>query len=171
MKMDKRATIIAAVRTMAINAGVEFDEDVAKIYILALEPFSISNIEGALRRVLVDWIWSRMPPIGYFLQRLPGFHGDDRHARDVAEGNKILAHLSYSGATKNPDLSDPITKYLMENRWRYSSWAATVPESELKWWLREFVEAYEAFDGVGVDLLEMVDGRVKKLASGIGGDL
>ena len=68
--------------------------------------------------------------------------------RALVEANNILTHLRYNGATRTPDMQDPITKDLMTNRWPYRAWASRVIESELKWWVKEFCDAYRSFTRV-----------------------
>jgi len=55
----------------------------------------------------------------------------------------------------------------MTFRWKYQTWAATVAESELKWWRKEFLEAYQAHAENGG--AQMLGGNVKlkQLAAGI----
>ena len=62
------------------------------------------------------------------------------------EVDKILCHFRQYGGSRHPELADPVSKHLMSNRWPYSNWASTVLESEIKWWQREFIEAYNAYN-------------------------
>lgn len=70
--------------------------------------------------------------------------------RAEIEAGKVLDHLHRYGKGGIPEFGDPITRHLMTTRWRYGSWAAYVIESDLKWWHKDFVRAYQAHT-VGVD--------------------
>ncbi|SMC74789.1 hypothetical protein SAMN02746065_10931 [Desulfocicer vacuolatum DSM 3385] len=57
---------------------------------------------------------------------------------------KILIDLRYHGKSRSPFFDDPITRHLMNHRWRYYAWAAHVKEDDLKWLYRDFIRAYKA---------------------------
>lgn len=88
--------------------------------------------------------YGRMPTYAEIVQAIQGEPPKIEH-KALAEAIRIIGHLRYNGATTWPDLSqDPVTERLMTTRWPYKTWAAQVLESELKWWAKEFVEAYQA---------------------------
>ena len=85
--------------------------------------------------------------------------------RALAVANSIVSHLNQWGASKHPDLKgDSIAMELLDRRWPYKRWAATVLESELKWWVKDFSEAYRAYSESGAQPL--IDGpeELKKIA-------
>ena len=57
----------------------------------------------------------------------------------------VLKKLRCYGRDAHVDFKDPITFALMTTRWRYNSWAGEVMEHDLKWWRKEFIEAYQAY--------------------------
>jgi hypothetical protein len=90
--------------------------------------------------------YGRMPTYAEIVQAIQGEPPKLEH-KALAEANRIISHLHYNGATSWPELSkDPITKHLMATRWPYKTWASQVLDSELKWWAKEFVEAYQAHE-------------------------
>ncbi len=150
-------------KALAINAGVDLTEDVLKLYRAALKGFSIEQISSAVKGVLLTWRYNRMPPLAVIIDYIDGppVKIEDKA---LVEANKIIEHLNFNGARTHPRLDDPITKYLMTRRWPYQNWVANVLESELKWWVKEFCEAYRAHDG---DPEKLIEGpaEIRKLAS------
>ena len=82
------------------------------------------------------------------------------------EADKIIAHLNFNGAGVFPKFNDPITNYLMTRRWPYQNWAKDILESEIKWWVKEFCEAYKAHDGDPEILIEGSP-EIRKIAGGL----
>ena len=80
---------------------------------------------------------------------------------------RIISHLRTYGATRFPPLDDdPIAKDLMTRRWPYHVFASNVSESELKWWQKEFMEAYRAGSEAG---FQITMPKLKQIADGIFG--
>jgi hypothetical protein len=102
----------------------------------------ISVAAQTIMRTKID-TYGRMPTYAELLAAICG-QAPTIEQRATAEANRIIAHLHIHGAKTCPDFTDPITKWLMENRWPYKTWASQVPERELTWWAKEFVKAYEA---------------------------
>ena len=142
--------------------------DVLRLYGMALDPFAPEQIEQAAIAVLWAWRWNRMPPVAVILDEIPGAKIPGIEHKALAEANRIVAHLQLHGKTVVPVLPDPITRHLMTSRWPYQRWAATVLESELKWWVKEFVEAYQAVEMTGPPPAA-IPNTVRKLLAAIGG--
>jgi len=85
----------------------------------------------------------------------------------IQEADNILKHLKYNGASKIPVFNDPVTKYLMKTRWRWYQWASTVLDSELKWWHKEFVAAYNSYDATQIKQIGTPIKKVSKLIENI----
>lgn len=84
--------------------------------------------------------------------------------------NEIIAHLHAHGSRTFPKLNDPIAKYLMTKRWPYYEWSAAVIEDELKWWTKEFCEAYKSYlamENITMPLLDSGKEDIKKLVQNI----
>jgi len=76
----------------------------------------------------------------------------------------IVSHLKIYGLTKLPNLSgDDIAIHLMTKRWPYKAWASEVLESELKWWVKEFSEAYRAYTETEAPIQIEAPRKVKEL--------
>lgn len=83
--------------------------------------------------------------------------------QDIAtiEADKIISHLKFYGASKLPQIDNPVSKYLMKNRWNYRKWAANILEKEIVWWKKEFIESFKSFQKV--ENLELIEKSNKAL--------
>lgn len=111
----------------------------------ALQDYSIGQIEVAANELMRIHRYNTMPTVGDFIKVIDHPSGhlslDDRAE---IEAGKVLKHLRWYGCSRLPRFDDPVTRHLMNSRWRYSSWASWVMEADLKWWHREFLQAYKA---------------------------
>jgi len=107
--------------------------------------FTIEQIQAGAYRLLRDRKYKGLPTYAEFIEAIAG---KKPKIGDVAivVADKIISHLQQYGSGKFPDLAgDKTALYLMTRRWPYQSWASEVLTSELKWWVKEFVEAYSAY--------------------------
>ncbi len=112
--------------------------------------------------------YGRMPTYAEIVQAIQGEPPKIEH-KALAEANRIIGHLRYNGAIAWPDLSqDPVTERLMTTRWPYKAWASQVLESELKWWAKEFVEAYQAEHATGRQPSPQIPHQATALLEGVG---
>ncbi len=125
------------------NYSAELSRVGLKLRFEALRGYAIEQIEAAAVKLLRTRKFTTMPTVADFVEAIDGQAPSIEH-KALSEANRIIAHLNIHGATTWPDLTDPITKRLMITRWIYPRWASQVLESELKWWAKEFVAAYQA---------------------------
>lgn len=90
------------------------------------------------------------------------------------EADKVLEKLKYQGRTGKADFEDKITQNLMVTRWPYKSWSSSLKTDDIKWWRKDFIEAYQSYyEKVKAEgmLLENSNqeriGKLEKLACGI----
>jgi len=168
MNQHDKIRFTAAMKALAVNASVEITKDTLRLYFEALKDFDISEIETGTHKLLLEWEYNRMPPLSALVKKIQG-EQPKIEDRALVEANKILDHLRLYGATKWPEMSDPITRQLMSTRWHYLKWAGQVVESELKWWVKEFVEAYQSTNAVN-PALEIPE-QIRPLLKIIGGEI
>lgn len=134
-----------------------------------LNEFSIEQIEAAAKKIIRIRKYTKMPPVAEFFEAIQGNQETKIEDKALIIAHKIIANIGQKGCKHFPDLQDdPIAKHLMTTRWPYYSWATYVLESELKWWTREFCEAYRAYSDTGVPLQIEAPESIKKLTEGIG---
>ena len=138
----------------------------ARIYWQVLEPFSDSQCQDAFDKAIQTCKF--FPKPAELIELIPG-EAVPIEDKATVIATEILAHLQKWGSSRHPDLKDdPISMHLMANRWPYKKWAANILESELKWWSKEFVEAYRAYNSSDVPFQIDAPEDVRKLTEGIG---
>lgn len=165
----------SCMKAMFLNAGQENIEDpaVAKLYFKALSDFSIEQVETAVLKAMRAWKSSKVIPIGVIVEQLESQAGKPED-KALVIANEIVSHLKRNGSRVYPSLDhDPIASRLMATRWPYRQWASEVLESELKWWVKEFCEAYASYSAVGDKVPEIALNTyaAKQLVSGIGKEI
>ncbi|MFH1984801.1 MAG: hypothetical protein ABIL58_23415 [Pseudomonadota bacterium] len=164
--MEKQR-IVSILKALAINSGVELTENTIRLYWIALKDISAEALEAAVVEVLKTWAYNRMPPLCEIRKHIPGACTPEIEHRAIAEANRIVAHLQRCGAGVTPQMTDPITIDLMTHRWPYRRWASQIADSELKWWVKDFVQTYQAADACGPSCL-MIPHDVRALLGPIG---
>lgn len=153
---------------LADNFGAELSKPGLKMRFEALKALSIEQVDQVAMKILATKKYRSMPTVAEFLEYLQPAQSLGMNSRAQIEADKIISHLKQYGASMWPKLSDPITRHLMTHRWPYGRWASTVLESEIKWWVKEFIEAYKAYkENGGQELLE-APVEIKQLTEGIG---
>lgn len=134
---------------LADNFGASVTKEGLSLRFEALKAYSIEQISRAATRLLIarKETYPPIPKVSEFIEAIENNGRQKVEHRQKAEiqANVVLDYLKQYGRAGHASFEDPITQHLMTTRWKYKSWAATVPESELKWWRKEFIEAYEAF--------------------------
>ena len=169
MTENDKPKFASIMRGLALNCDMDMSKEKMAFYFKNLKQFTIIRIEQAARVILGTWEYNKIPPIAVFVKAI---HDDQSQIEDQAtiQANIIVGHLNNYGASKMPRLIDPVSKWLMENRWPYLSWASNILESELKWWTKEFKEAYLSIstNGGKKQLKIEINPNVKKLIQNIG---
>ena len=147
--------------------GKEISDSLKTIYWEILKPYSDKQCIEAFKKAIS--LCKFYPKPAELIEFLAGKTNQAEANKAQIEVDKIISNLKFYGATKYPDLTDPITKHLMTKRWPYKNWAANVIESELKWWVKEFCEAYNAYQSTGdVPVKIEVQPNVLKLVESVG---
>ena len=172
MNKEERKEFAEILYGLAGNFGDTVDDHTAKIWARGFESegISLDQIRQAAMKILKTRTIAKMPTFAEFLQAIQGSSKDNAHA----QADIVLEVLQQQGSRINPEFSDPVTAHLMSTRWRWERWAPYVKEDEIKWWRKEFIEAYQAYAG-RPEMVEHVKKvaapqRLKRLASGIGNE-
>ncbi len=137
------------------------------IFWKALEPFDDQQCKAAFTRAIAECKW--MPKPAELIELMPGGAAQVEDRATVV-ATEILSHLQVWGSSKFPDLNgDEIAMHLMTGRWEYKRWASSILESELKWWAKEFVEAYRSYQATDAPLRIEGSPQLKQLIRDIGG--
>jgi len=130
-----------------------------------LNEFSIDQVEAAARKIMATRKYTKMPPVAEFIEAINGNQANQVEDRAEIQATYVISCIGQ----KHPVFNDPVTAHLMLKRWNWSTWAPAVLESELKWWAKEFKEAYRAFSGSETPLQIEAAPEIKKLIATIGG--
>ena len=161
--MDEKR-FAAAMKALAINSGVELPKDVMTLYFKALKHIPDAEFEKGVKKVLLTWVYNRIPPLAIIVEAING-----NKENQLADRAEIQATFVISSIGKYDTVfEDKITKHLMSTRWAFKTWGSQVLESELKWWVKEFKDAYIAFSGPETPLQIEATPDVKSLLEGIG---
>jgi len=133
-----------------------------------LADFAIGQVEQAAKQIMLTRKYTKMPTIADFVEAIKNEPKVEDKALVIA--SEIVSNVKEHGAGVFPYLADDkVAMHLMTRRWPYREWAAQVLESELKWWIKEFCEAYRAFDVNKLLSIENMTAPedVKQLAGGL----
>uniref|UniRef100_A0A6H1ZKF8 Uncharacterized protein n=1 Tax=viral metagenome TaxID=1070528 RepID=A0A6H1ZKF8_9ZZZZ len=145
-----------------------------------LKSFSIGQVEGAAKKIMFSRKYTKMPPIAEFIEAIQGNNTNQIEDRAEIQATLVLERSRnfqayeiapgiWSNNEKPAVFEDPVTQYLMTKRWPFLNWKANLLESEVKWWVKEFKEAYRAFSGSETPLQIEAPEEIKKLVANIGG--
>jgi len=129
-----------------------------------LKNYSIDQVESAAKQIILIRKYTKMPPVAEFIEAIEG-QKSKIEDKALVIANNIISHLRTHGSHIFPKIEDPIALKLMKNRWPYYEWASTVLESELKWWVKEFCEAYKSYSVIESPPAIEAPNDVKKLVN------
>jgi hypothetical protein len=123
--------------------GVQVSKPALKLMFNALQEYEINEVQYAAGQVLKTHKFNTFPPVAKFIEFLkaPELSPEDKA---IVEADTVIACLRRWGRTKSPNFENPVTQFLMTKRWKYQTWASQVAESELPWFKKEFVSAFQA---------------------------
>jgi hypothetical protein len=134
----------------------------------AMKEFSIDEIASAATKLVKTRTMMGMPTVAEFIVAM-GLQAPAVTDAANEQATAVMKQIRDLGSYRTPVFDDPITKSLMASRW---SWAAvcSMTEAELKWWTKDFVEAYQANTRTDTQHRIECDNtpRLKLLAGGIG---
>jgi len=143
-------------------------ETMSNFYWTALKPFKDNECEKAFNMAIASCKF--FPKPAELIEFIVGNKKQlEQQKQDKAtiEADKILSHLKTYGGSKYPEITDPVTKHLMNHRWNYKTWATQILESEIVWWKKEFINSYNSFSATE-KLIENPEGRILKIVDGVG---
>lgn len=124
---------------------------------------SLGEIKQAAMHILHTRKYTKMPTYADFMQAINGNPED----KAESQANEIMREIRSVGFYGTPVFSDPITRELMSGRFSFQSMCQQA-ESELKWTLKTFKEAYLAYERNEKSLRIQCDAEIQKLIENIG---
>jgi hypothetical protein len=142
MEKINRSEFAEILYGMAANFGDVIDEAMVRLWLSAFDAdkLTIEQIRGAAMSILRTRKIAKMPTLAEFLEHIQGSADSKAHA----QADLVINTLRRQGAYSKPsEFADPITNHLMQARWPWKAWGSSLQEDEVKWWRRDFVEAYK----------------------------
>ncbi len=151
--------------------GKSYSETLLDVYSGVLSRYPISDVEKAIKQAIVTCRFFPKPVD--LIEAIENNSPKQLENKAHVLANEIIQHLKAYGKTKFPSFleSDPVALKLMQRRWPYRQWASEVLDSELTWWVKEFVAEYQAYkdDGTGgaieapAGFLKLAEGVTKEI--------
>jgi len=165
MKPEDEKKFKSALGVLATLFEKELNKTLIGVYMTALKPFGIEQVEEAISKAMVSCRF--MPKPVDIIELISGGQKQIED-RGLTVAHVIVAHLKANGARVFPSLDgDKTAEWLMRKRWPYYEWAAHVVESEIHWWVKEFTKAYNALVLTKKYLPLDAPGEVKQLTDGM----
>lgn len=133
---------------------IELSNSVISLYHDALEQYQIDDIKRACGEHIRESKW--FPKISELCDRLKQ-HVPKIESNADQQAAIVLNEIRHCGYHHTPTWEDPITAHLFSRRFNFQSLCDTLKESENKWFVKEFKEAYLAAHDVcggNIQLLE-----------------
>jgi hypothetical protein len=125
----------------------------------AMKGFSIEDITKAANWIVLNRKekFPPIPTVKEFVDAIEGFTPQiGGNAKAQLECDKVIKNLKFFGRECPTVFKDKITQYLMTNRWSFYK-LGMMEEVDLKWFRRDFVEAYKEMDSSDVNLIDVAE--------------
>lgn len=161
---------------LAANFGIKIQDGLIELWYNAFKEdgISIEQIRYAAGRILrkPKDRYGRLPTYDEMIEIIQGGSYKDRA---LVIANEIIAHTKRHGARVFPKIEDETARYLMTKRWPYHEWAESVLDSDFKWWIKEFCEAYVSYttikeishDQKSIGMIEEYPDNVRNIIHGL----
>jgi len=130
---------------LSSNFGGKITDDDIKLRFTALIEYSILDINKAATWLLKNRV-ATFPPVPTtkeIIDAIAKIQGQLENKEIAAiEADKILRLLKDWGRKCGTRFKNPVTEYLMQYRWNFQ-YLGGLSENDLKWWRKDFIEAYK----------------------------
>ena len=109
-------------------------------HILSSEDISIEEARDTAITIMKNRKYNKLPTAAEFLDIVRPKENPKQLAE--AQADEILDSVRRIGHRLTPNFRDPITRELMSTRWRWNSFCINLETKDVKWWRKDFVEAY-----------------------------
>lgn len=125
----------------------KYSEALLTIYYEALKQYEVEDILNAAKKIIQTRKYNSLPMAADFIEHITG------GLKGVAHQQVLEVLDRFKSGDYNTPFNDPVTQKLMTTRWPLWRWAPTVLETEIKWFTKEFIEAYESLEPVKDQIL------------------
>lgn len=169
MTKEDLKQFMAIMRAFELNSGDTLDKERLMFYFNQLKGYDINEFELAAKKVLGDWEYPRIPPIGVFAKAMgKSVAKIDDTARNQAM--LVLEKIRTVGSYGDPQFEDPVTRDLVARRFGWGTLCSTMKADKENWFEKEFIEAYKSFDTEKGQLQIDAPEELKKITGNMLGD-
>ena len=119
----------------------------AWVGVFGKECVTIPELRDAAIQVMGTRRYNKIPPPAELLDIIrPRV---DHRVTAEAQADLVLEAVRSVGPYKLPDFEDTITHHLMTTRWGWRGFASNLESDQIKWWRRDFAEAYQSMADSG----------------------
>lgn len=138
--MSNEKEIAKALALMFATYEREPKRDVIMVYVSLLKKYDLLSIRKAISKAVDESEYCPRPAT--ILKHLKPTQ-DDLQSRATTEAARVVESIRRD----NTDClkGDKLTTYLMNSRWNLKILQDTMLESEIKWFIKEFIESYISF--------------------------
>jgi hypothetical protein len=144
---------------LAGNFGGKLSKDDLKLRFTALIEYSIKDISLAGTWLLKNRVatYPPVPTTKEIIDAISKTKGklENKEVAEI-EADKILRLLKQWGRECGTRFKDPVTDYLMVYRWNFQ-YLGGLSEKDLKWWRKDFIEAYKDTELQKDNFLDVAD--------------
>lgn len=144
---------------LAGNFGGKLSNDDLKLRFKALIEYSIKDINSAGTWLLKNRenTFPAVPTTKEIIGAIDKTHGklENKETAEI-EADKILRLLKQWGRECGTRFKNIVTDYLMTYRWNFQ-YIGGLSEKDLKWWRKDFIEAYKDTDLQKNNFLDVAD--------------
>ena len=144
---------------------------ITRVYFRALSVFAVEDVEAAITRAIGTLRFFPKPvELIELITGKPESESAQIECAATSQVADVMKQVRTVGFYGKPVFDDPLTVRLLSGRWTFRS-LCQMTETELKWWAKEFIEAYRSEYKTGTMLLSQpprsLSGMVRKIGSEI----
>ena len=141
----------------ANDAGVKVSKEQLSVKFEALKKYTIEQVAAATDKLLHHRKrnWPAIPSTSEFVEFI-----EENPVKTQAQlqCDIVLKYFNYYGRDCEHKFKNSTTKYLMENRFSfYYIDQASVKDPNLKWWRKDFIEAFTELEEMPVPLIDVAE--------------
>ncbi len=157
--IDDKKKFATVIKGLAGNFGGKVSKDDLRLRFTALIDYSIADI-GKAGTWLLKHREKEFPPVPTtkeIIDAIDKVSGKlETKTKAGLECDKVIKALNYFVREFTILFKDKTTQYLMTNRWTFYQ-LGMMKEEDLKWWRKDFVQAYEEIDKQEVTFLDVAE--------------
>jgi hypothetical protein len=155
MEIKDKEEFMRLLWLFANDAGVKISKEQLSVKFEALKKYSIEQVSAATDK-LIHHRRRNWPAIPSTSELVESIEENPIKTQAQFQCDIILKYFKYYGRACEHRFKNPSTRYLMENRWSFYQ-LGNMDEKDLKWFRRDFVEAFTELEEMPVPLIDIAE--------------